>query len=312
MPGLHADLGGAVLHRLAHAPLQLRAVVLVGVGGALALAEAAERAPDRADVRDVDVPVHDEGHGLARQLAAQLVGGLAHVLDRLGPCLREQSGELLLRQRRAIPALGDRARHQVAADLPLLAAAGAAARDEAPVARLDHVEHALLDPAGVHVLRIHAEALGEGVAARRELLAHPVDRRERVLGRDVVAVRGQPAEVGGALVDEREPPVGEVRRYLDAHVGHQPARLAHERPHVVERHRRGPRRGRERPRRACRCAGPRRRSRRAPRRSSADAERSSGGSPPGGGRARRAPRPAPRAPPRARPASPRCPRGCRW
>ena len=105
----------------------------------------------------------------------------------------------------------------------LLAPPRPAPRDEAPVPQLDHVEHALLEPLRVHVLRVDAEPLGERVAARRELLAHPVQRRERVLGRDVVAVRRQPAEVGGALLHERQPPVGEVRRDLDAHVGHQPA-----------------------------------------------------------------------------------------
>ena len=61
-----------------------------------------------------------------------------------------------------------------------------------------------------------------------------------MLGRDVVSVRGQPAQVGGALVDERQPPVRQVRRDLDAHVGHQPAALAHQRAHVVERDLRGP------------------------------------------------------------------------
>ena len=145
---LHADLGGAVLHRLAHAPLQLLAVVLVGVGRALALAEAAEGAADGADVRHVDVAVHDERDRLAGQLAAQLVGRLAHVLDRLGPRLGEQRRQLLLaqRRRRRAPfaiAPGTRSRRIGA----LLAAARAAARDEAPVLQLDHVEHALLDPA---------------------------------------------------------------------------------------------------------------------------------------------------------------------
>ena len=77
-------------------------------------------------------------------------------------------------------------------------------------------------------------------AARGEPLAHLVDRRERMLGRDVVAVGREAAEVGGALVDQREPPVREVRRDLDAHVGHQPAAFAHERAHVVERDLGGP------------------------------------------------------------------------
>ena len=111
---LHADLGGAELHRLVHAPLELLAVVLVGVGRALALAEAAERAADDADVRHVDVAVDDERDGVARQLGAQLVGGLAHVLDRLGPRLGEQRGQLLGGERLAVARALDRAGHQVA------------------------------------------------------------------------------------------------------------------------------------------------------------------------------------------------------
>ena len=59
---LHADLGGAELDGLLHAAHELVAVVLVGVGRAAALAEAAERAADHADVGDVDVAVDDEGH----------------------------------------------------------------------------------------------------------------------------------------------------------------------------------------------------------------------------------------------------------
>ena len=68
---------------------------------------------------------------VAGQLGAQLVGGLAHVLDRLGARLGEQRGQLLRRQRRAVAALRDRARHEVAPDRPLLAPARAAPRDEA-------------------------------------------------------------------------------------------------------------------------------------------------------------------------------------
>ena len=47
---LDAQLAGAVLDRLQDAAHELALVVLVGVGRALALAEAAERAADRADV----------------------------------------------------------------------------------------------------------------------------------------------------------------------------------------------------------------------------------------------------------------------
>ena len=206
---------------------------------------------------------------------------------------------------------GDRVRHEVGPDRALLAAPRVAARDERPVLHLDRVEHSLLEPVRVHVLRVHAQALGQRRPARGEPLAHLVHRRERMLGRDVVSVRGQPAQVGGALVHERQPPVRQVRRDLDAHVRHQPPALAHQRAHVVERDLGGPggQRLAARPRRP--RAAPPRRSPRAPRRSSGGAARSSGGSPPGGARARRAARRAPPAPRRDPARSPRSPRGCR-
>ena len=72
------------------------------------------------------------------------------------------------------------------------------------------------DPLGVDVLRVHAQPLGQREAVRLQLLAHLVRRGERVLGRDVIAVRAQPAEVGRAGRHELAPPVGEVRRDLDA------------------------------------------------------------------------------------------------
>ena len=232
-------------------------VVLVGVGGAPALAEAAEGAAHHADVGDVDVAVHHERHQLAGQLRAQLVGRLAHVLDRLGPRLGEQRRQLVGRELHALArpcaiAPGTRSRWIG----PLLAAPRAAPRDEAPVLELDHVEHALLEPLGVHVLRVHAEPLGERVAARRELLAHPVHRRERVLRRDVVAVGRQPAEVGGALVHQRQPPVAQVRRDLDADAGQQPLRTRGPAARMSsKRYRRGPVRQRRRFRcRAALCA----------------------------------------------------------
>ena len=124
-------------------------VVLVGVRRAPALAEAAERAADDADVRDVDVAVDDERDGVAGQLGAQLVGGLAHVLDRLGAGLGEQRGQLVgvERQRRRAP-FAIAPGHQVAR--------GSARSSRRPEPRrgmklqylsLDHVEHALLEPA---------------------------------------------------------------------------------------------------------------------------------------------------------------------
>src|SRR4051812_35819142 len=156
-PRLHADLGGPELDGVLHAPHEILARVLVRVGRAAPLAEPAERAADDADVRHVDVAVHDEGHLVARQLRAQLVSGLAHVLDRLRPRLREERGELLLAEPLAVVPLRDGPRDEIAADGALLAPARPAPRDERPVLQLDHVEHALLEPFGVHVLRVDAE-----------------------------------------------------------------------------------------------------------------------------------------------------------
>ena len=96
------------------------------------------------------------------------------------------------------------------------------------------------DPLVVHVLRVDAEPLGQRVAERAQPLAHLQRARERVLGGDVVAVGGEPAEVGGAGLDEVDPPVGEVRRDLDADLGHQPPALGDEPLHVLDRDRLGP------------------------------------------------------------------------
>ena len=92
---LHADLGRAELERVVDPAHEVGLRVLVGVGRALADPEAAERAADGADVGDVDVAVDDERHEVAGQLGAQLVGGLAHVLDHLGAALGEHRLELL-------------------------------------------------------------------------------------------------------------------------------------------------------------------------------------------------------------------------
>ena len=140
----------------------------------------------------------------------------------------------------ALAPAGDRAGHEVGADRAGLGAPRAAARDEAPVLRLDDVEHALRHPLGVDVARVDAQALGQRHAVLRQALADLVGRGERVLGRDVVAVGAQAAEVGGARGDELGPPVGEVGRHLDADVGHQPVRLGHEALHVLDPDRRRP------------------------------------------------------------------------
>ncbi len=76
---------------------------------------------------------------IAVELGAKLVGGDPHLLDYLGPALGEEGRQLLLGQRLAgSPAL-DRARSGTGIDDALLPAAGASARNEAPVLELDHV-----------------------------------------------------------------------------------------------------------------------------------------------------------------------------
>jgi hypothetical protein len=72
---LHAELGGAELDRLLNPTGELFLSVLVGVGRAPRLAEAAEGAADHAHVGDIDVAIDHERHRLARQLAAQLIRG---------------------------------------------------------------------------------------------------------------------------------------------------------------------------------------------------------------------------------------------
>ena len=57
---LHADLGRAVVDRLLNPCLEVVLRHVVGVGRALSLPEAAERAADDADVGEVDVAVDDE------------------------------------------------------------------------------------------------------------------------------------------------------------------------------------------------------------------------------------------------------------
>ena len=118
-PGLHADLGGAELDRLLHPPRELLLRVLVRVGRAARLPEAAERAADDADVRDVDVAVDDERDRVAGELGAQLVGRRAHLLDHLGPALGEQRGQLLRGEREALAPALDRPRRDVVGDRQL-------------------------------------------------------------------------------------------------------------------------------------------------------------------------------------------------
>ena len=293
-------------------------VVLVGVGRALALAEAAERAADHADVRDVDVAVDDERDRLPRQLGPQLVGRrrASPRSPRGAVSANSAVSSSAVSQRPSRP-LSIAAPDQLGANRAVLAPARPAAGDERPVARLDHVEHALGHPLGVDVLRVHAQALGQREALAGQPLAHLVGRGERVLGRDVIAVGRQPAEVGGAGAHQLGPPVRQVGRDLDADAGHQPRALGHQALHVGDRHLAGPVRQRQVGSAAHAGApvlvgGLGRRSAPARGRSRTGGGRSSAGSPPAGARGARARRSAPPARPSVRPPSRRSRPGSRW
>ena len=306
---LHADLGRAVVDRLARrGGANSSLVVLVGVGRALALAEAAERAADDADVGDVDVAVDDERHGVARELGAQLVGGRAHLLDRLRARLGEQRRQLVAasaaRRRRA--RARSRRADEVAADRRAARpAARAPARDEAPVARLDRrrARPARSTPGRCTAGRrtaarsarrrpapgACAPGAGDGNGCSGEMWS-PLARQPAEVGRARARpARGhQSARFGGTWT-----PTSGISR---ARLGDEPLACRRSSPASPTPARRAS--GAVVRARCASSASARRRwrSRPAPRRSSAGAGRSSGGSPPAGGRARRAPRRAPRAP----------------
>src|SRR3954454_24233752 len=65
---LHADLRRAEVDSFLHTGSEVVLAHQVGIRGALALAEAAERAADDADLAEVDVPVDDEGGGVSGEL----------------------------------------------------------------------------------------------------------------------------------------------------------------------------------------------------------------------------------------------------
>ena len=85
------------------------------------------------------------------------------------------------------------------------------------VTSLDHVEHARGEPLGVDVLRVDAQPLGQRDAVLRQPLAHLV----RATGTGARARCGRrwrdrpPRSVAPAATSSR-PPVGQVRRHLDA------------------------------------------------------------------------------------------------
>ena len=168
-PALHADLGRAELDRLADPLGELVLVELVGVGRALALAEAAERAADGADVGEVDVAVDDERRDVAGELGPQLVGGL-RASPRSPPAAS---------RRTARPA---RPRSAPRPSRPFSIARGARSADRRPPSlrrpeprrgmKLQYLRLITSStPCSIHsrfhVLRVDAEALGQRVAARR-------------------------------------------------------------------------------------------------------------------------------------------------
>ncbi len=187
---------------------ELVAVVLVGVRRALALAEAAERAADRADVRDVDVAVDDERDRLAGELrrAARRPPRASPRSPRRASPRTSPSAPLRSAQRRRGPSRSHRRRGRRGSGRAARCGGRAsrpAARDEAPVLDLDRVHHR---PGAIHswidVLRVDAQALGQRDAIALQLLAHLVRRGERVLRGDVIAVRAEAAEIGRAGRDE--------------------------------------------------------------------------------------------------------------
>ena len=248
----------------------------------------------------------------------------------LRPGLGEQRGQLVLAQLLPLAPLGDRPRGQARRSSGLLAPPPRPPpRNEAPVLELDHVENPLLHPLGVHVLRVDAQPLGQRVApaapapfapdggwetaprarcGRRWPTAHP-DRSP--------PPRPAPAT---SPTDSAEP---ESRHPAStAALGDQPLDLLDGSPALAQlAEAAGPVRpelwGARHPARSlasdgCRAEGPPSAPPRESsligdlghlaRRSSADAGRSSAGSPPGCGRSGRAARPALRA---TRPAPPR-------
>ena len=223
---LDAKLAGAKLNCLADAPNELVLIEVVGLGRAAALAEAAEGAADGADVRDVDVAIDDEADLLANQLGAQLVGGNANLLDRFGPRLSKERRQLRRAQRLTGAPLLNRRANKISVDRERrLVAAGAAARDEAPVLGADRVENGGGRPLRSDVLRVDAEPLGQGNAVLEQPRAGLVGRRERLLGRDVITVRRETPEVGGACRNQPWPVLGKVRWDLHTNAGNVVARI---------------------------------------------------------------------------------------
>jgi len=155
-PGLHADLGRAELDRFVDPSDEFAFVVLVGVRRALPLSEAAERAPDDADVRHVDVPVDHERDRFAGELPGNSSAAARISSITAGRCSANNEVSSLSVSAAPSRALAIASAPCRASSLAP-AAARSAPRDERPVARLDHIEHRLRDPLGIDVLGLHAE-----------------------------------------------------------------------------------------------------------------------------------------------------------
>src|SRR3990172_1903737 len=93
-PRLDTDLGGPQLPRLPRAPDHLLDGEEVPLLLAVVPAEGAERAVLDADVREVDVPVHDVGDDLAHLPPPELVGDAGEGLKLSPARLAEDQGLL--------------------------------------------------------------------------------------------------------------------------------------------------------------------------------------------------------------------------
>ena len=191
-------------------PDELLLVVLVGVGRALALAEAAERAADGADVRDVDVAVDDERHR-SRRPARRAAHPPPRACPRSPPAASRRTAPSAPPALSASPSRAalDRARDAGRADRrPLRRSVRPDPRRgmKRPVRDLDHVDHrpARSTPGRCTRGYTHRRSVSAKPSARSSL-AHLVRRGERVLGRDVIAVGAQAAQVGRAGAPRARP-----------------------------------------------------------------------------------------------------------
>ena len=243
-PRLHADLGRAERRRPRAPAGELLLGVLVGVRASVCDCPNPQNAqPTMQMLRDVDVAVDDERHRLPRQLLTQLVRGAPHLLDHPGPALGEQRRQLLgaSAQRRPAPWRPPAARPR-RRSRPLARRPEPAARNERPVAALDHVHHR---PARSTRGRCTPDTRTAARSARarppRKPLADLRRRRERVL-RARCGRRWRSAHRGRSppRATSSGPPIRQVRRHLDPDVRHQPPRLGDQPLHVLDRRPRTP------------------------------------------------------------------------